>query len=359
LFPKQLAQSVTCHAWNGDKTKVAFSPNNNEIHIWAKTASGWEVEHTLSEHDESQIVTGIDWAPKSNRIVTSSQDRNAYVWTYENDTATWKPTLVILRINRAATSVKWSPLENKFAVSSGAKCVSVCYFELDHDWWVSKHIKKHKSTVLNIDWHPNNILLLTSSTDMKTRVFSAFIKGVDKKPGETAFGSKLPLGELLQEYPSTGWVHTAKWSPSGNRFAYLSRDAYVGFVDVTDGAPGKTEQVRLRDLPLLDFIWLNEDSIVAVGHDCNPIVYTNQGGWKESKKLDDAVTAKKTADPGNRAAFDMFKNKVEVGQTTNTTALNTRHQNTITSVCPYTIQGTNVKEFTTTGLDGMIDIWKC
>ena len=49
--------------------------------------------------------------------------------------------------------MKWSPKENKFAVASGAKVVSVCYFEEDNDWWVSKHIKKHKSTVLFVDWY--------------------------------------------------------------------------------------------------------------------------------------------------------------------------------------------------------------
>jgi actin related protein 2/3 complex subunit 1A/1B len=71
-------------------------------------------------------------------------------------------------------------IENKFAVACGAKCVSVCYFEEDNDWWVSKHIKKHKSTVLKVDWHPNNSLLVTASSDFKCRIFSAHIKGVDK-----------------------------------------------------------------------------------------------------------------------------------------------------------------------------------
>lgn len=78
-------------------------------------------------------VVGIDWAPKSDRIVTCGADRNAYVWSQKE--GVWKPTLVILRINRAATFVKWSPLENKFAVGSGARLISVCYFESENDWW--------------------------------------------------------------------------------------------------------------------------------------------------------------------------------------------------------------------------------
>lgn len=78
-------------------------------------------------------VLGIDWAPKSDRIVTCGADRNAYVWSQKE--GVWKPTLVILRINRAATFVKWSPLENKFAVGSGARLISVCYFESENDWY--------------------------------------------------------------------------------------------------------------------------------------------------------------------------------------------------------------------------------
>lgn len=102
------------------------------------------------------------------------------MWTF--DGAQWKQTLVLLRINRAATYVRWSPNEDKFAVASGARAIAVCYFEEDNDWWVSKHIKKPiRSTVLSVDWHPNNVLLAAGSADNKARVFSAFIKGVDKK----------------------------------------------------------------------------------------------------------------------------------------------------------------------------------
>jgi actin related protein 2/3 complex, subunit 1A/1B len=67
------------------------------------------------------------------------------VWTQEN--GVWKPALVLLRINRAATYVRWSPNEDKFAVASGAR----------------------------------NVLIASGSADMKARVFSAFIKGVDKR----------------------------------------------------------------------------------------------------------------------------------------------------------------------------------
>ena len=125
-----LLEPITCHAWNRDRTQIAISPNNHEVHIYKKNGSQWVKAHELKEHNGH--ITGIDWAPKSDRIVTCGADRNAYVWSQKD--GVWKPTLVILRINRAATFVKWSPLENKFAVGSGARLISVCYFESENDW---------------------------------------------------------------------------------------------------------------------------------------------------------------------------------------------------------------------------------
>ncbi len=196
--------------------ELAVSLNNNQAQIYNRQGPEWKLNETLSEviilaacwwtalipgqHDK--LITSIDWAPRSNRIVTASQDRNAYVWSPFQDPATgkstWKPTLVLLRINRAATFVRWSPLEDKFAVASGARfhrclsqidhtltflrAIAVCSFDPENNWWVSRLLKKPiRSTVLSVDWHPNNVLLAAGSADMKARVFSAFIKDTDKK----------------------------------------------------------------------------------------------------------------------------------------------------------------------------------
>jgi actin related protein 2/3 complex subunit 1A/1B len=121
--------SITCHAWNKDKTRkkpvylafakimttlknkkfykkeIALSPNSKEVLIYTKTGNTWQLTQTLNEH--SSKVLSIDWAPQSNNIVTCGADKNAYVWSF--DGRTWKPELVVLRINRAAVCVKWSP----------------------------------------------------------------------------------------------------------------------------------------------------------------------------------------------------------------------------------------------------------
>jgi len=350
----RLATCITCHAWNGDKTRVALCPNNNTVHIYAKSGNTYTLEHTLAEHD--QVVTGIDWAPKTNRIVTSSQDRNAYVWTF--DAGTWKPNLVILRINRAATHVKWSPEENKFAVASGAKCVSVCYYEDPNQWWVSKHIKKHKSTVLKVDWHPNNVFLATGSTDFKARVFSAFIKGVDSKVPAGPFGSKLPFGELLLELDSaSGWVHAIKWSPSGNVIAFAGHDSSVNFANIT-AQPPAVQRLRLIYLPLRELLFLTENSLVGVGNDSMPLLFSgnNSGEWTFSAELD---TKDHGSGKSDNSAISSFKKKVEFGVDTGSaveTKVETLHQNTITSIEPLGAPG-KVTDFSTSGLDGALVIW--
>ena len=138
------SRDACSHPTLANIVEIAVSLNSNEVRIYARQGNDWNHIDTLSEvrctllfiritltswlipteqHDKP--ITSIDWAPNTNRIVTSAQDRNAYVWQQTPDPQTgnviWKPTLVLLRVNRAATFVRWSPNEDKFAVASGAR----------------------------------------------------------------------------------------------------------------------------------------------------------------------------------------------------------------------------------------------
>lgn len=79
-------------------------------------------------------MTSIDWSAVTNKIVSCSHDRNAFVWTFEPETNTWKPSLVLLRIERAALDARWALDGLRFAVTSGAKCVPVCTYDITNDW---------------------------------------------------------------------------------------------------------------------------------------------------------------------------------------------------------------------------------
>lgn len=339
---------LSCHAFNKDATQVALAQANNVL-IFSKSSTGWTLEDTLTEHDKT--VTCIDWAPQSNRIVTCSQDRNAYVWTW--DGAHWKPTLVLLRINRAATFVRWSPAETKFAVASGARLISVCYFEQENDWWISKHIKKPiKSTVLSLDWHPEGILLAAGSSDMKARVFSAWIKGIDAKASNPVWGEKLPFGTLCGEFSSNGWVHAIAFSPQGTAVAWVAHDSCVY---IATGPNDIVHCVPTNVLPFTSLLFASETSIIAAGHDCAPYLLQYENEWKMIEKLDASDQKKLVAD---NSAFNKFKQMDSKNQTTeNDTTLSTIHQNTITCLMEIKSVNGSLTQFSSSGADGKLVIW--
>ncbi|KAJ7257876.1 actin-related protein ARPC3 [Mycena haematopus] len=358
---------ITCHAFSADHKQVALSLNSNDAQILTRQGAAWVPTETLSEHDK--LITSIDWAPNSNRIVTASQDRNAYVWQQTPDPQTgktvWKPTLVLLRINRAATHVRWSPNEDKFAVASGARAIAICSFDPENNWWVSKLLKKPiRSTVLSVDWHPNNVLLAAGSADMKARVFSAYIKEVDAKPTATVWGSKLPFNTICGEYssPAGGWVHAVGFSPSGDVLAFASHDSSISIV--YPGGP-TIYNIRISSLPFVTLTWTAEDTIIAAGHDCQPVVFSgSEAGWQGVGSLDDS-TSSKAANPRagvgrlNSAAWSTFQDADKRGQTSGgaDAKVLTVHQNTITSVRPYETRGGRVTKVSTSGVDGKLVIW--
>ncbi len=61
-------------------------------------------------------------------------------------------------------------------MASGDKCVPICYYEAASNWWVCKHIKKHRSTILSVAWHPNSQIIATACCDFKCRVLSATLE---------------------------------------------------------------------------------------------------------------------------------------------------------------------------------------
>lgn len=357
-------EPITCHAWNKDRTEVALCPNSHEVHLYRRSGPSWARGQTLSRHDLR--VTSMDWAPRSNRIVTCAADRNAYVWTLGAEepsgakaaaAAVWTPTLVLLRINRAATCVRWSPLENKFAVGSGAKLVSVCYFEEDHNWWVSKHIKKPiKSTATSVDWHPNNCLLACGSTDFRTRVFSAYIKEVDSVPEQTPWGDKgASFGSLMAELSASGvgWVHSVCFSGDGSRLAWVGHDSSVCVADAQRGMA--IVHVRTPHLPFLSCLWVSPTRLLVAGYDCCPMVYEYSNGQLSFvDKLDKSQRKEVDGVSAMRKFLNMDKHAVE---SRGDTLLDTTHQNAITLVTLVQGERDNASRVCTQGMDGRLVLW--
>lgn len=350
---------ITAHAWNGDRTRLALSLNGNQVFVYRRNpSSGWTLEFTMKEH--GLLVTGIDWAPKSNRIVTCSADRNAYVWT-EKANGGWEPTLVLLRINRAATCVRWSPNENKFAVGSGSKLISVCYFEDENNWWVSKHIKKPiQSTVTTLDWHPNNILLAAGGSDFKVRVFSAYIRDIEPKPSPTAWGSKMPLGQLMSEHAAGvgggGWVHAVEFSEDGSKLAWVAHDSSISVVTADSSNNNVVACHRSDHLPYRCVKWLSASKLVAGGFDYRPVVF--QLAAADKLQLIGSLDMGQKRDVGGVSAMRKFQSLDKQSRSEQSdNIVNSVHQNNICGMSVYKGARGTPQTVCTSSLDGQLVMW--
>jgi len=352
----RLVDKITCHAWNADRSMIAVCPNNNEVHIFRKASQAgepWVKAYELKEHDA--LVTEIAWAPQTNRILTTAQDRNAYVWTFEGDA--WKPMLVILRISSAATSVKWCADEQKFAVGSGAKTLAVCNHDAGNNFWVSKQMKSHTSTVVSVAWDPtSSVIIATACTDYKCRVFSAYMKAVDGKQVVTRWGDNPKFGTLFFEINSLGWVRDVCFDATGSTLAFCSHNSTVSFVDV--GNPEATQVVRLSELPLNKLLFLPDGSLVGVGHCYDPLLFGKSGAnWAQLGKL----TAGKGAAVQGSAVQEnrkMWQAQATTGQGGAVAKLESVHQNLVCGLQYFSsTYGGTPAEFTTSGLDGKIVFW--
>lgn len=360
--------------------------NSPDVKLFKQKGNQWVPEQQiLGEH--TQRVMAIDWAPKTNRILTCAADRNAYVWTYEDNV--WKPVLVILRIDRAATCCKWSPNENKFAVGSGQKLVAVCFFDPENNWWSSRHIKKgFKSTVTSIDWHPNNQLLACGATDFRARVYNAYMKEVDGKAmAETSWGTgadlkaaddeggaeekkasgkpaKAGFGTLVAEFNNSygGWVHSVSFNADGTVLAWVSHDSCLSVAD--SSLQKKVFTARWTGLPFTNVIWIAPDSLLATGHDYHPVLFKYKkgdavqlGGRLVSGRGQQATKLTGKLDQWRLRDQKAIESSEAAADSSFAPDANYVHNNLITELAIHSGTRSACSKFVTVGLDGRLVLW--
>jgi len=349
--PKVLCQSaIRSHTWNAAKDSVALVPNNKDIIIYSVTGDDctqWQPRDALTNHD--QKVLAVDWDPTTNRLLSCSEDRTAYVW--ECTGGKWDPKVVHLgsSINRAVLCCSWSPDGRKFAVGTGANLVCVCYFEEEHNWWVGKAIKHHSSSITALAWHPQHPgLLATCSTDRHVRLFSAFIKGVDAGENLGKFGS------LIHDIPAKAWVRDCKWSPDGTLLAFVAHDATLTLVDITDDY--KTQTLKTKLLPFNSIVFPNDNVIVAACNDCFLYTFARSGAnWVLNGKLKGTEGNSKATTSSVSRAMAKFQLEASTGQAKAVDKLESKHQNVISEL--RVLQSGTDWKISSSGYDGQIYLW--
>jgi actin related protein 2/3 complex subunit 1A/1B len=346
---------VSCHAWtkfNG-KDYLALCPGTSDIYVYEIGADKKLPENPkwiLQEH--TQLVTGLDWNPinTSLRLVSCSQDRNAFVWSYEPANKgvpeRWAKQLAVLRLERAATSCRWNHAGTKFLVTCGQNKIRVCTFQEDMNWWMSESFDTEK-TSLTAEFFPDDERVLTSSTDRHCREITIVEdnarKKTDKKGGKS-------LDFVLHQWSSQGWNNACAISPSGEWIAFTSQDSFIRFVKMSDPDSKDIMKININGLPLLSIVFLSETVVVGAGFDCFPRVFNFDGSkWTDLGSCDveetrQKVQAKTSALAAKAAAFG-GAGTAKAAKTSNL------HQNAILQVRK------RDGEFSTCGTDGRVVVW--
>lgn len=370
---------ISYHAFNGDRSKVAIVPNAAAyFEIWNVVGldiKNWTLDVQVKQ-EHSHVITCIDWAPLTNRILTCAEDRNAFVWTPPADSSkAWEPEIVLLRFEKAATCCAWSPNELKFAVGGAERAIGVCSYAEEEKWWICKQIKKHNSSILSLAWHPSNVCLGSSSCDSLALINSALVK--DAKDPSSAelpnFGRLKGCGGKDEipafTYSSPGsWISAVAFSPSGNIFAAAGRNSTVVIADFehkgSDGKPTVTI-VNTKDLPHTALLFADENTIVAAGFDPRPSVFKHEGSkwvWKSTLSVVSGAgggSAVKSGVADARARFIALDTTGQSKASTGGGELGKDHLNSITSLQVYSQEGSGkVTQVSTSGLDGQILFWK-
>ncbi|CCK70900.1 Arc40p KNAG_0F02350 [Huiozyma naganishii CBS 8797] len=366
---KLIKGPIYSHCYNADRSLLAITSDNKCLVFQLSGTKQPRMFATLENHDK--VVTAVDMSIHG-RIVTCSQDRNAYVWEPLSD-GTYKPTLVLLRINRAATCVKWAPNGYKFAVGSSARIIAVCYYEHDNNWWVSKHIKKPiKSTVNCLEWHSNGVLLACGGTDGFVRVFSGFVKGLDSKDimANSPWGTKFPFGSLIREYYHGDYIHAVEWRSNLEKLAFVTHNGTLGIVDHQD----HLQEVNSPDgLPFRALVWINDHEILCAGYSCHPVLFAESSQqWKFAKNLDKAARSSSPATTGQPgatgdaeeeenptfgiSALRKFK-ELDLKGKVSTEQQESAHDNAIVQLLPFAESNGQVVQVSSCGLDGKVVLY--
>jgi actin related protein 2/3 complex subunit 1A/1B len=95
LSNNRILPGIQCFAWNADGTLAAVCPTSNEIWIFETAGtpdiSKWTKINVMKEH--FNVITSMDWHPKTNLLLSGSADRGCIVWeqSKEGNEITFSP----------------------------------------------------------------------------------------------------------------------------------------------------------------------------------------------------------------------------------------------------------------------------
>ena len=357
-----LLEGISCVAFNKDFTQVALSKKDNLIYIYSikdimKTDT-WKLLYTLDSH--FQYISGLDWCPATNRLLSCSYDKTSFVWEFKD--GKWNPNNVVVTTKLGYLCCKWNKRGDKFCEGTSAKQLLIGYFCYHNkngevvNWWMGVNIKAHKSSVVTCAIDPTSLFVLSGSTDLRIYVSSCYLPEVDDQfLNDTTKPLAQEFGQVLYEFKTNCWVNSVAWLPSGNLGIAAGQNATISVINYKEQ---KSDVIRCKHSPVTNLIPISDTSFYAVCYDRNILEYEKKGEEWEIKKT---ITSKnESSKPKGKTSivsaqlekFQKMGNIQKVNLAVSTKQADHLHQSIISSV---NIKG---KDMITTDVSGFVKYWK-
>ena len=351
-----LLEGISCVAFNKDFTQVALSKKDNLIYIYSikdiMKPDTWKLLYTLDSH--FQYISGLDWCPATNRLLSCSYDKTSFVWEFSDKK--WNPNNVVATTKLGYLCCKWNKRGDKFCEGTSAKQLLIGYFNKKSNWWMGVNIKAHKSSVVTCEIDPTSLFVLSGSTDLRIYVSSCYLPKVDD---QFLNDSTKPLaqefGQVIYEFKTNCWVNSVAWLPSGNWGIVAGQDATISVINYSEQ---KSDVIRCKHSPATSLIPISDTSFLAVCYDRNIIEYGKEGdSWKIKKTITEKGSgaqqkAKSSIVSAQLEKFQKMGNINKDNLAVSTKQAGHLHQSLISSA---NIKG---KDMITTDVSGFIKYWK-
>lgn len=164
-------------------------------------------------------MTALDWHKITNQLLSISTDRAALVWSINEGTGAYGPSLSVIKEAKANIDGQWNTRGDKFCVSSASGNVFIATYSKSNNFWIGMPISKecfcvvlliificfsggrrplHKSSVVSVRFDPlTSRVCASASTDGKCYITSCYSKGLDDSSTSGPFGQVTSFGEKL------------------------------------------------------------------------------------------------------------------------------------------------------------------
>ena len=274
-------EGISFLSFNKDFTEIALSKKDHIIYIYSiptllKIVT-WRPILKLESH--TQYISGLDWSPETNKILSCSYDKTSFVWEFIDNK--WTASRVISNEKLGYICCKWNKRGDKFCEGTSSKQLIIGYYNKISKRWVCNNIKAHKSSVVACEIDPSSLYIISGSTDLKVCISSCYIPEIDDKylTEENKHLTK-DFRQIIYEFESNSWINSVTWL-NGVLGLVSCQDATFTIIDLNEQ---KSKIILFNHSPINILIPNGEKSFYAVCYDRNVLEYEKKDDVWEIKR---------------------------------------------------------------------------